>query len=115
MNPVTEQTPKRRRFSRFLLGLSLVVAAPLVVACGGESDPISDQINQQVEGLKDQAGQEALDQINQATGGQVEELQNQTEEALNQLDQARDQANQALNQAQQKSNQAQQALDQAGQ
>lgn len=102
-------TKRGKRFNgltKILLAGSLLLAIPAVAACESGSDAVSDQINQQVEGLQEQAGDVALDQLNEATGGQVEELQRQKEEALQQLDQAQKEANQAINEARRQAEQA---------
>lgn len=104
--PAPERGNRFNRVTRVLLAGSLLLAIPAIAACEGGSDAISDQVNQQVEGLQEQAGDAALDQLNEATGGKVEELQQQKEEALQQIDQAQKEANQAIAEARRQAEQA---------
>lgn len=101
----------RNRFSRLtravLIG-SLVLAAPALTACEGSTDAISDQVDQQVDGLRDQVGDAALDQLNEATGGKVEDLQQTQKEALEQIEQAREEANRAVRKARRQAEQVRQ-------
>lgn len=103
-------TPGRAKhfdgLTRTLVVGSLLLAIPAIAACESGSDAVSDQINQQVEGLQEQAGDAALDQLNEATGGKVEELQQQKEEAVQQLNQAQKEANQAIAEARRQAEQA---------
>lgn len=93
--------------------VALGIAVPLAVGCGEGSDPISDQINQQVDGLRDQATQEALNQLNESTGGQLDEVQKQTERALKELNRANEASGGQLDELQQQTEQALEQLENA--
>jgi uncharacterized membrane protein len=96
------------RLTRAVLIGSLVLAVLALAACEGATDTISDQVDQQVEGLRDQAGDAALDQLNEATGGRIEDLQQTQKEALEQIEQAREEANRAVREAERRAEQARQ-------
>lgn len=93
--------------------VALAGAIPFAIGCGEGSDPISDQINQQVDGLRDQATQEALNQLNESSGGQLDRLQKQTERALKELDRANDASGGQLDELQRQTEQALEQLDEA--
>ena len=96
------------RVKRVLAIGAILVSAPVVVACESGSDAISDQINEQVEGLQEQAGNAALDQLNETTGGKVDELQQTKEETLQQIDEDRKDADRAIREARRRADQARQ-------
>lgn len=98
-----------RGVRRAMAIVALGGAIPIAIGCGDGSDPISDQINQQVDGLQDQATQEALNQLNESSGGQLDEVQKQTERALKELNQANEASGGQLDELQ---NQTEQALEQ---
>lgn len=102
-----------RATRRAIAIVALGGAIPFAIGCGEGSDPISDQINQQVDGLRDQATQEALNQLNESSGGQLDRLQKQTERALKELDRANDASGGQLDELQTQTEQALEQLDEA--
>ena len=102
-----------RGVGRAMTIVALGGAIPFAIGCGEGSDPISDQINQQVDGLRDQATQEALNQLNESSGGQLDEIQKQTERALKELDRANDASGGQLDELQGQTEQALEQLDNA--
>lgn len=102
-----------RGVGRAMAIVALGGAIPFAIGCGEGSDPISDQINQQVDGLRDQATQEALNQLNESSGGQLDEIQKQTERALKELDRANDASGGQLDELQGQTEQALEQLDNA--
>jgi len=102
-----------RATRRAIVIVALGGAIPFAIGCGEGSDPISDQINQQVDGLRDQATQEALNQLNESSGGQLDRLQKQTERALKELDRANDASGGQLDELQRQTEQALEQLDEA--